>query len=254
VRLTEADAARTFGWEREAAEAALAENCERLGKLQYKQYADGRFALLVVLQAMDAGGKDGTIRHVFTAIDPQDCHVASFKAPTSEELRHDFLWRVHHHAPRRGEVGVFTRSHYEDVLLARVKKLVPTAQLNERYAQINDFERMLSENGTRVVKVFLHISRKEQRKRFEERLTRADEHWKFNPADLEERRNWAAYQRAYETALSRCSTAHAPWYAVPADRKWFRNFAVSQIVRQALESMPLRFPRPSLDPGKVRIP
>jgi PPK2 family polyphosphate:nucleotide phosphotransferase len=254
VRLQDKLADRTFGWTREEAELALQDNRERLGKLQYKQYSDGRYAVLAVLQAMDGGGKDGTIRHVFTAFNPQGCRVVSFKAPTSEELKRDYLWRVHYHVPQRGEVGVFNRSHYEDVLVVRVKELVPKAQWSARYAQINDFERMLTENGTRIVKFFLHISKDEQRKRFEERLAEPRKQWKFNPDDLETRRAWGAYLKAYEDALSRCSTENAPWYAIPADRKWFRNFVVSQVLRQTLESLPLRYPRPSYDPGKIRIP
>jgi PPK2 family polyphosphate:nucleotide phosphotransferase len=253
VRLSDEHADRTFGWEREQAELALKDNRERLEKLQYKQYADGRFAVLAVLQAMDGGGKDGTIRHVFTAFNPQGCRVVSFKAPTSEELKRDYLWRVHNHVPQRGEVGVFNRSHYEDVLVVRVNELVPKAQWQARYAQINDFERMLTDNGTRIVKFFLQISKEEQRKRFQERLDEPRKQWKFNPGDLETRQAWDAYQKAYEDALSRCSTDIAPWYAIPADRKWFRNFAVSQVLRQTLESLPLRYPRPNYDPARIRI-
>jgi PPK2 family polyphosphate:nucleotide phosphotransferase len=254
LRLREEHANRTFGWEREAAELALKDNRERLGKLQYKQYADGKHAVLVVLQALDGGGKDGTIRHVFTALNPQGCRVIPFKAPSAEELKHDFLWRIHANAPRRGEVAVFNRSHYEDVLVVRVNELVSKATWSARYAQINEFERMLGENGTHVLKFFLHISRDEQRRRFEERLSDPRKHWKFNPDDLEARRKWDDYRKAYEDALSRCSTANAPWYCIPADRKWFRNFAVSQVLRHALENLPLRYPKPTFDPKKIRIP
>jgi PPK2 family polyphosphate:nucleotide phosphotransferase len=187
-------------------------------------------------------------------MNPQGCRVVSFKAPSPEELKHDYLWRIHAHAPRRGEVAVFNRSHYEDVLVVRVNELVPKAQWSARYAQINDFERLLSDNGTHIVKFFLHISRDEQRKRFEERIAEPRKQWKFNPEDLAAREKWDAYRKAYEDALSRCSTANAPWYRIPADRKWFRNFAVSAVLRQMFESLPLRYPKPSFDPKKIRIP
>ena len=252
-RLRDPDAARVFGWERAAAEAVTADNLRRLGELQMKMYADARHALLVVLQAIDGGGKDSTIRRVFGAFNPQGCNVVAFKAPSSEELSRDFLWRVHRHVPSRGSVTAFNRSHYEDVLVARVDSLVPKTVWERRYAQINDFERMLADSGTRVVKIFLHISPKEQKLRFEERLASREKQWKFDPADLDKRKRWVAYRQAFEAALGRCSTAHAPWYAIPADRKWFRDLAVSQILRQELESLPLEWPKPSFDPTKIRI-
>jgi PPK2 family polyphosphate:nucleotide phosphotransferase len=231
----------------------LEENRKRMGELQFKLYADGRFALLVVLQAIDGGGKDGTVRSVFTAFNPQGCTVASFKAPSTEELRHDYLWRVHKRVPPRGEVGVFNRSHYEDVLVVRVDNLVPEEVWSLRYAQINDFERMLSENSVHVVKFFLHISKDEQRLRLEQRLHDPTRQWKFGPEDLEKRKQWDAYQSAFEDALTRCSTKWAPWYVIPADRKWFRNLAVSQIVVNELGKLPLRFPKPAFDPSKIRV-
>jgi len=254
VRLRDPDAARDFGWGKEQVELATGENLARLSELQYKMYADGRFALLVVLQAIDGGGKDSTIRRVFSAFNPQGCAVTSFKVPSAEEMRHDYLWRIHRHAPARGEIAVFNRSHYEDVLVVRVQNLVPEAVWSQRYGQINAFEEHLAANGTRVVKIFLQISRAEQKRRFEERLAERAKQWKFDPADLDKRARWADYQLAYEAALSRCSTASAPWYVVPADRKWFRDFAVSQILRQELEQMPLRWPAPDFDPAQVRIP
>jgi PPK2 family polyphosphate:nucleotide phosphotransferase len=217
-------------------------------------FADGRFGMLVVLQAIDGGGKDSTIRRVFSAFNPQGCTVTSFKVPSAEEMRHDFLWRIHRHAPARGEVAVFNRSHYEDVLVVRVEKLVPEAVWSQRYGQINAFEEHLAANGTRVVKIFLQISHAEQKRRFEERLADRAKQWKFDPADLDKRARWPEYQLAFEAAISRCSTAHAPWYVVPADRKWFRDFAVSQIVRQELEQLPLSWPKPDYDPREVRIP
>jgi len=253
-RLRDPDAARDFGWDRAQVELATRENLDRLGELQYRMYADGRFALLVVLQAIDGGGKDSTIRRVFSAFNPQGCTVTSFKVPSAEEKRHDFLWRIHRHAPARGEVAVFNRSHYEDVLVVRVEKLVPEAIWSQRYGQINAFEEHLGANGTRVVKIFLQISHAEQKRRFEERLADRAKQWKFDPADLDKRARWPDYQLAFEAAISRCSTTHAPWYVVPADRKWFRDFAVSQIIRQELEQLPLRWPKPDFDPRLIRVP
>ena len=252
-RLRDAEASRTFGVERTAAETATADNLRRLGELQFKMYADQRHALLVVLQAIDGGGKDSTIRRVFGAFNPQGCNVVAFKAPSAEELSRDFLWRVHRHVPARGQVTVFNRSHYEDVLVVRVEGLAPKAVWEPRYAQINDFERLLNESGTRVVKIFLHISHKEQKLRFEERLATREKQWKFDPADLEKRRHWMSYRQAFEAALTRCSTAHAPWYVIPADRKWFRDLAVSQILRREMEALPLAWPKPSYDPAKIRV-
>ena len=252
-RMRDADAVRSLGWERDKAELATAENVRRLGELQYKMYADGRFGMLVVLQAIDGGGKDSTIRRVFGAMNPQGCTVTSFKAPTPLELKHDYLWRVHAHAPPHGEVAVFNRSHYEDVLVVRVDRLVPEPVWTARYEQINHFEKLLVDSGTRVVKIFLHISKEEQKVRFEERLTDKTKQWKFDPADLRKREQWEDYRVAFEAALSRCSTAEAPWYAVPADRKWMRDFAVSQILLQEFEQLPLRWPKPTYDPRQIRI-
>jgi PPK2 family polyphosphate:nucleotide phosphotransferase len=253
LRLNDELAAGDFGWDSERCAAAMAENRQRLEELQYKMYADGRFAMLVVLQAIDGGGKDSTIRRVFSAFSPQGCTVVSFKVPSAEELRHDYLWRIHRHTPARGEIVVFNRSHYEDVLVVRVNNLVPPAVWRERYEQINDFERLLVANGTRVVKIFLQISKDEQKKRFEERIADKRKHWKFDLRDLDKRKQWEQYREAYEAALSRCSTDAAPWYLVPADRKAFRDFAVSQILLRELEQMPLRWPQPAYDPGKIRV-
>ena len=253
ARLRDSDADRTCGWDKARAEQALRKNRERLEQLQYKLYADGRYSLLVVLQGIDGAGKDGTIRHVMTAFNPQGCTVVAFKAPSSEELKRDFLWRIHANVPRRGEVGVFNRSHYEDVLIARVNALVPREVWSARYEQINQFERHLAANGTRIVKFFLHISRDEQRERFEARLRDPHKRWKFDPADVAKRAQWGEYREAFEAALHRCSTAEAPWYLIPADRKWFRNLAVSQILVAELERMRLRFPRPAYDPKKIHL-
>ena len=253
VTLRDKDAARDFGWEREEAEQALVANRKRLEELQYKLYADGRFALLIVLQAIDGGGKDGTTRNVMTAFNPQGCTVTSFKAPNAEELRHDYLWRIHKHVPARGEVGVFNRSHYEDVLVVRVDNLAPKEVWKPRFEQINNFERTLTESNVHVLKFFLQISKDEQRKRFEERLAAPAKQWKFSPADLDKRKQWDQYTAAFEDVLARCSTKWAPWYVIPGDKKWFRNLAVSQIVADELARLPLMFPKPGYDPSKIKI-
>jgi PPK2 family polyphosphate:nucleotide phosphotransferase len=253
AHLSDKDAGRTHGWEKEGALEALEANRERLRELQYQLYADGRYAVLAVLQAIDGGGKDGTVRGVFTAFNPQGCTVTSFKAPSTEELKHDYLWRVHRHVPPRGEVGVFNRSHYEDVLVVRVDNLAPRETWRARYDQINNFERMLSENRVVVVKFFLHISKDEQRKRFEERINDPTKQWKFSLEDLEKRKQWKDYKAAFEDALTRCSTPWAPWYVIPADRNWFRNLAVSQVMVTELEKLSLEFPKPKFDPARIRV-
>jgi len=213
-----------------------------LADLQNRLWAEHRQSLLLVLQAMDAGGKDGTIRKVFTGVNPQGVRVASFKAPTTEELSHDFLWRIHKAAPGAGEIGVFNRSHYEDVLIARVDGLVPESVWRRRYQAIRDFEALLTDSGTTVVKVFLHISKDEQAERFRKRLDKPHKRWKFSSADLEVREKWDAYQDAYADALAATSTEKCPWYVVPADHKWFRDWAVLQILDQALADMDPRYP------------
>jgi PPK2 family polyphosphate:nucleotide phosphotransferase len=253
VKLRDEDASRRFGWEEDAALAATTKLRGELEALQYKLYADGRYALLVVLQAIDGGGKDSTIRHVLSAFNPQGCTVTSFKAPTPEELRHDYLWRVHQHVPPHGEVAVFNRSHYEDVLVVRVDELVPREVWTARYQQINEFEQLLHAANTRVVKLFLHISRDEQKRRFQERLDEPSKQWKFDPADLKKRKQWADYQSAYEAMLRRCSTSHAPWHVIPSDHKWLRDLAVAQILKDALSELPLRFRKLSYDPKSIRI-
>jgi PPK2 family polyphosphate:nucleotide phosphotransferase len=251
--LRDADAARRFGWTEEQAGPELVRMKARLGELQYQMYADGRFGLLVVLQAIDGGGKDSTIRHVASAFNPQGCTVTAFKAPSAEELRHDYLWRVHAHAPARGEVGIFNRSHYEDVLVVRVDGLVPKPVWKRRYEEINAFERQLVHADIRVVKIFLHIGKDEQKRRFEERLADPRKHWKFDPADLGKRAQWDEYVRAFEKMFQRCSTAEAPWYVVPANHKWLRDLAVARILLDAFEAMPLEWPKPKYEPGKIRI-
>jgi len=228
--------------DRDATEAAIPPLDEELSELQTRLWAEGRRSLLVVLQALDAGGKDGTIRHAFQGLNPQGTRVTAFKAPTPEELAHDFLWRVHQATPAAGEVGIFNRSHYEDVLVVRVHQLVPTKVWRARYGLIKGFEEALHEGGTTIVKLFLHISKEEQRRRFEERLTRPDKRWKFNRGDLEERAHWDDYQEAYAEALARTSTEAAAWYVVPADHKWYRNWAVTSILVETLRELDPRYP------------
>lgn len=236
-----------------AADAKQDANVERIAKLQQVLYADNRFSLLIILQGMDTSGKDGTIRHLLSGVNPAGVHVVSFKAPTSEELEHDYLWRVHNACPRRGEIGVFNRSHYEDVLIVRVHDLVPKAVWSQRYEQINAFEQHLRQNNTIILKFFLHISKAEQKERLQARLSDPEKHWKMNPRDLDERKHWNQYQAAYADALSKCSRREAPWYIIPANRKWFRNLAISQIVADSLESLKLRYPKPDFDPRALRI-
>lgn len=233
--------------------AAASDIAEKIRKLQLALYAEDRQSLLIVLQGMDAAGKDGTIRHVVGMMNPQGCSVTGFKQPTPLELRHDFLWRVHPHAPAMGEVAVFNRSHYEDVLIGRVHGLCPKPQLEARYEEINQFESLLtSQAQTRVIKFFLHISREEQLTRFAKRLNDPDKNWKISASDYTERAYWDAYQKAYQEALQKTSTPHAPWYVIPADNKWYRNFAVARIVLETLEDMKPQLPKPTVDLAAIR--
>ena len=229
------------------AQERIARNLERIDTLQFRLAAEQRQSLLIVLQGMDTSGKDGLIRKVMDAFNPQGCRVWSFKVPSSVEAAHDFLWRIHRAAPAAGEVAIFNRSHYEDVLVVRVHDLVPRAVWSKRYRIINEFESQLRERGTRVLKFYLHISREEQRRRLLARLENPDKHWKFSAADLAERTRWRDYVAAYEEALPRCSTKHAPWYIIPSDHKWYRDLAVSDIVADALEDMKPRVPKVTLD-------
>jgi PPK2 family polyphosphate:nucleotide phosphotransferase len=228
--------------DKEAGKAATQKKLEQLDELQELLYGESKHALLVVLQAMDTAGKDGTIEHVFSAVNPQGCSVTSFKVPTPLELSHDYLWRYHAAVPSKGMIGIFNRSHYESVLVERVKNLVPKDVWSRRYGQINDWERMLASEGVTIVKFFLHISKAEQKRRLEARLTDATKQWKFNPNDVKERELWGDYQQAYEDALRECSTKHGPWYVVPADKKWFRNFVVSDILVRTLKELKLQYP------------
>lgn len=249
IHLAEFDPDFKGDTDKENAAKETEKNVAALGELAYRMYAENRRALLLVLQGMDAAGKDGTIRTVMNGINPQICQVTSFKQPSEEELDHDFLWRIHRHVPRHGDVGIFNRSHYEDVLVVRVHNLVPESEWKTRYDRINEFEQILVDGGTTLVKVFLHISREEQRDRLQARLDDPNKRWKFSTHDLEERKLWDAYQQAYEDALTRCNTAAAPWHIVPANRKWYRNLAVSRLLKSVLEEMNPQFPKadPALD-------
>jgi PPK2 family polyphosphate:nucleotide phosphotransferase len=252
VKLDKFDPADTFGFkDNDKTQGKIAKTIKRLDDLQYLLYAEGKRALLVVLQAMDAGGKDGTIRHVMSGVNPQGCRVTSFKVPSEEELRHDFLWRSHLAVPEKGMIGIFNRSHYEDVLVVRVHRLVPKQIWKNRFQEINEFEKLLAENRVKILKFYLHISKQEQKRRFEERNDDPKKNWKLSPADLAERQFWSDYMEAYEDVLSRCSTGYAPWFVIPADHKWFRNLAVSSIIVETLEGMDMQFPRPTISPKKL---
>jgi PPK2 family polyphosphate:nucleotide phosphotransferase len=244
VKLSKYDPAETLGYkDDEKTHAKLAKTLKRLDNLQDLLYAGKKHALLIILQAMDAGGKDGTIRHVISGVSPQGCSVTSFKVPTTEELAHDFLWRIHRAVPEKGKMGIFNRSQYEDVLVVRVHDIVPKKVWEARYDEINRFERNLAENHVIFLKFFLHISKKEQKKRFEERLTDPHKKWKVSAADFAERKYWDDYTEAYEDVLSRCSTENAPWFIIPANHKWFRNLAVSRILVETLEDLHMQFPK-----------
>lgn len=249
VRLGKLDTRSTRGapGDRAATEAASEALKGDLHRLQERLYAEGTRSLLVVLQAIDAGGKDGTIKHVFGGLNPASCRVEPFRVPSEEERSHDFLWRVHARTPATGEVVVFNRSHYEDVLVVRVHSLVPEDVWRPRYRFINDFEANLAAAGTRIVKLYLHISKEEQAERFQARLDDPDKRWKFRTGDLEDRARWDDYRAAFEEAISRTSTDLAPWYVVPADRKWYRNWAVSRILVETLQDMDPRYPAPAED-------
>ena len=253
VKLTEVDPAYKAHHPNHASAAdEIAHNSQRLRALQDLLYAEGRRSLLICLQAMDTGGKDGVINHVLGAMNPQGCRVAHFRRPSAEEAAHDFLWRAHRAAPARGEVVIFNRSHKEDVLVTRVHELVPKAVWSARYERINEFERTLAEAGTLILKFYLHISSDEQLERFKARLDDPTKHWKISEADYTERPFWSQYQRAYEEVLWRCSTEFAPWYVIPANHKWFRDLTVARIVVEGLEAMNLHYPEPDVDLARIR--
>jgi PPK2 family polyphosphate:nucleotide phosphotransferase len=227
---------------KDQAKGKTADLITQLDGLQERLYATGNRALLIVLQGMDTSGKDGTIKHVMSGVNPQGCRVATFKTPSNSELAHDFLWRVHHEAPPKGHIGIFNRSHYEDVLITRVHGWVSDKVATQRVDQIKEFEDLLYENGTTILKFFLHISKDEQKKRLRERIKDPEKRWKFNEGDLEERKLWKDYMRVFEDVLAATSTDHAPWYIVPSNRKWYRNLVVAAIIVQALEDLKLKKP------------
>ena len=233
-----------FDGQKKQGKKALGPLNSRLSGLQARLWGEGKQRLLVVLQAMDTAGKDGTIRHVFSGVNPQGVHVRGFNKPTEDELARDYLWRVHNVVPESGAITIFNRSHYEDVLVVRVRSLVPEERWQKRFEHINEFERMLTDEGTTIVKLYLNISKDEQRDRLQARLDEPDKNWKFNKGDLEDRKLWGAFRGAYEDMLSRTSTEHAPWYVVPANRKWYRNLVVSSILISTLERMDPQFPPP----------
>ncbi len=241
------------GLDKEEGLAKAEKNAGALDELAYRLYAEHRRALLIVLQGMDTSGKDGVIRHVMSHVSPQNCKVVSFKQPNSEELEHDFLWRVHRAVPPAGSIGIFNRSQYEDVLVVRVHDLVPKSEWKSRFHKINEFERFLTSEGTTILKFYLHISRDEQRERLRARIDDPQKRWKISEADVAERKYWDDYQRAYEDALTECNTDYAPWYIVPADHKWYRNLVVGRVVRETLEKMDPKFPPSPKDLAKLVI-
>lgn len=226
---------------------------EELRELQNVLYAEGKHKLLVIIQAMDTGGKDGCVKSVFGRVDPQGIRVNSFKQPSAHELQHDFLWRIHQQVPAKGAITVFNRSHYEDIIAVKVKNIFPESVWSKRYRHIVEFERMLAEEGTKIVKIFLHISKDEQKQRLQERLDDPAKHWKFNPGDLNDRLLWDDFMAEYENIIAKTSTVEAPWFIVPADKKWYRNLVVSQIVIDALNSLNMSYPKPDWDPSEIKF-
>lgn len=238
---------------KEEAAVILQKNLEKMAKLQYLLYAENKRSLLIVFQAMDAGGKDGTIRSVMSGLNPQGCRVTSFKAPSSEELDHDYLWRIHKEVPRKGEIGIFNRSHYEDVLIVRVHDLVAKSVWKKRFDQINDFEKYLTQNNVLILKFFLNISEDEQKNRIQARMEDPKKNWKLAPEDFEERKYWKNYIQAYEDILSLCSRENAPWFVIPSNKKWYRNVAVSSVILEILEGLSMSFPETKVDLSKYKI-
>jgi PPK2 family polyphosphate:nucleotide phosphotransferase len=232
----------THGVSKNRADKAFAGHVEKLAALHDLLYAEHKRSLLIILQGMDAAGKDGTIKHVMSGVNPQGCAITSFKQPSARELDHDFLWRIHAAVPEKGDIGIFNRSHYEDVLIARVHNLVPREIWKARYGEINAFEKILTENNVCILKFFLHMSSEEQEKRFKARLSDPRKNWKASAADFTERKFWDDYQDAYQAAISKCTTKEAPWYVIPSDHKWFRNYAVAEVVIRSLESFKMRYP------------
>ncbi len=254
VRLSDLDPSYTGKHVSEnKAAAEMEKHCRKLAEQQYLMYAEKQHSLLIVLQALDAAGKDGTVNHVMSAMNPQGTTVTPFKGPTPLELEHDFLWRVHPHAPAKGTVAIFNRSHYEDVLVVRVHKLAPKDVWLERYELINDFERLLyRQNNTHIIKFFLQISKEEQLERFKQRLDDPARNWKISDSDYQERELWNDYTKAFEEVFEKTSTKHAPWYIIPSNHKWFRNLAVSQIVAGTMQDLGMKMPKPTVDLAKIR--
>jgi PPK2 family polyphosphate:nucleotide phosphotransferase len=254
IKISDYDPDDTDGFKSKArADTILEKHRKKLFEVQELMYAEAKHALLVVLQGLDAAGKDGTIRHIFTGVNPQGCQVTSFKKPTEEELRHDFLWRIQQATPARGMIGIFNRSHYEDVLIVRVHGNLSKSQLKERFKAINDFEELLVENGTTILKFYLHISKDEQRQRLQARLDHPQKYWKVNPEDLQERQYWDDYMNAFEDVFRHCSKKHAPWYIIPANKKWYRNVAISEILIQALDGLKMAYPKSKFDISKMKV-
>jgi len=238
---------------RKSALAEIEENRQKMDELQFLMYAENKHSLLIVLQGLDAAGKDGVVRHVFTGMNPSGCVAVNFKEPTAKELAHDFLWRVHSHVPAKGSIVIFNRSHYEDVLVARVHGLVPKQIWSKRYDQINDFEQLIAtENNTTILKFFLHISKDEQLARFKKRLDDPTRQWKISESDYKEREYWSDYVKAFEDVLTRTSTDHAPWFIIPSNHKWFRDLAISQIIVRQMEAMDMQFPKPTVNLADIR--
>jgi PPK2 family polyphosphate:nucleotide phosphotransferase len=238
---------------RESALPEIQKNLQKMDQLQYLMYAENKHSLLIVLQGLDAAGKDGVVRHVLTGMNPEGCVSVNFKQPTKEEQEHDFLWRVHPHVPARGSVAIFNRSHYEDVLVARVHGLVPEKIWSKRYDQINDFERLIvTENNTTILKFFLHISKGEQLARFKKRLDDPARQWKISDSDYKERDYWSDYIRAFEDVLTKTSTEHAPWFIIPSNHKWFRDLAISQIIVRQMKEMDMQLPKPTVNIAEIR--
>jgi len=242
IKIKDYDPGYTGGVSKKEIKAQVKANVQRMAELQETMFAQGKHSMLIVLQAMDAGGKDSTIRHVMDGFNPQGCHVVGFGVPTELERDHDFLWRIHPHTPPRGHVTIFNRSHYEDVLVVRVNELVPKSVWQARYDHINAFEKLLSDSGVTILKFYLHISKDEQKERFQERLDRKEKNWKFNPGDLKTREQWDDYMAAFEDVFARCNHPWAPWYIVPANRKWYRNWVVSSAIVSTMEKMGLEYP------------
>ena len=243
-----------FSINEKKAEFVLKQNLKkRMSDLQYRLYAERKKALLIVFQGIDTSGKDSTIRHVISAFNPQSCTVKAFKEPTTEDLSHDFLWRIHKSAPAKGEIVIFNRSHYEDIIQPRVHKTIHKPIWSQRYEHINAFEKCLSDSNIKIIKFFLHISKEEQRKRLEERLNDPSKHWKVSERDMEDRKFWSSYTVAYQDIIKRCSNTWAPWYIIPANKKWFRNLAVGLIIVVTIERMKPKFPKPAINLSKIVI-